>query len=119
MTYSDKQDVVSLENVSVLYGSSLVVENLNFNVARGERVAILGRTGAGKSTLLNLLIGNLSPTSGTVRVDGVDPHGEHKKLQGRVGMAFQTPSLLPWLTAMDNAAVGLKILGRGKRKAGR
>jgi NitT/TauT family transport system ATP-binding protein len=117
MTYHEKKDVVRLENVFVRYGSSLVVENLNFNVAEGERVAILGRTGAGKSTLLNLLIGNLSPTSGSVRVDGVDPHGEHKKLQGKVGMAFQTPSLLPWLTALDNTAVGLRILGKGKKES--
>jgi NitT/TauT family transport system ATP-binding protein len=117
MTVSGDLAVVRLQQVSVRFGSTVAAQDLSFTVARGERVAILGRTGAGKSTLLNLLIGNLSPTEGSVHVDSADPYLEHKKLQGLIGMAFQTPSLLPWLTALDNAAVGLKIIGGNKKES--
>lgn len=117
MTVSVDKAVVRLEQVSVRFGPTVAAQDLSFTVTRGERVAILGRTGAGKSTLLNLLIGNLSPTEGSVRVDGADPYLEHKKLQGLIGMAFQTPSLLPWLTALDNAAVGLRIIGINRKES--
>jgi len=113
-----RQDpVVRIDNVSVRFGDRVAAAGLTFEVAAGERVAILGRTGAGKSTLLNLLIGDLAPTTGSVRVDGADPHAQHRQLQGKIAMAFQQPSLLPWLTALDNAAVGLEILGHGKKRS--
>jgi NitT/TauT family transport system ATP-binding protein len=95
----------------------LAVRDLTFSVQEGERVAILGRTGSGKSTILNLLIGNFAPTSGSVQVTGLDPFRQHKQLQGRIGMAFQSPSLLPWYTALNNAKVGLDIIGRPKQES--
>lgn len=108
------QPVVRVQNASVWFGTVCAVNNLTFEVRQGERVAILGRTGAGKSTLLNLLIGNIAPTSGELNVAGVDPFAQHRQLQGRIGMAFQSPRLLPWRTAVDNAGVGLEILKRPK-----
>lgn len=106
---------ISFESVSMVFNGTTVIGDLNFQVEKGERVAILGRTGAGKSTLLNLLVGNLEPTSGTVRVADIDPYSQHSKLQGILAMAFQSPRLLPWRNALDNVAVGREILGEGKR----
>ncbi|GAA2741539.1 ABC transporter ATP-binding protein [Terrabacter aerolatus] len=103
--------VVTFTDVNQRFGAVTAVEELSLRIGQGERLAILGRTGAGKSTLLNLLIGNLRPTRGTVRVDGLDPYAQHAELQGVIGMAFQTPRLLPWRTALDNVAVGMEILG--------
>jgi NitT/TauT family transport system ATP-binding protein len=115
MTAQDAREaVIKVDNVTVRFGDNLAIRELTFSVKEGERVAILGRTGSGKSTLLNLLIGNLNPTSGSVRVTGIDPYAQHKQLQGRIGMAFQSPSLLPWYTALQNARVGLDIIGRPK-----
>jgi NitT/TauT family transport system ATP-binding protein len=111
------QDIIRVDHVSVRFGEMLAVRDLTFSVKAGERVAIVGRTGSGKSTLLNLLIGNFEPTSGSVRVTGLDPFRQHKQLQGRIGMAFQSPSLLPWYTALDNAKVGLDIIGRPKEES--
>lgn len=108
------EEVVHLDSVTVRFGRKLAVDRLSFSVHAGERVAILGRTGAGKSTVLNLLVGNLKPDAGSVRVDGLDPYHQHRALQGRIGMAFQTPNLLPWRTAQGNARIGLEILGHPK-----
>lgn len=108
--------VIDFQNVRHVFGTNVAVERLNLRINRGERLAILGRTGAGKSTLLNLLIGNLQPTEGTVRIAGLDPYTEHDKLQGKIGMAFQTPRLMPWRTALDNVAVGQEILGVDKKE---
>lgn len=111
---SASEDIVSFTAVHHRFGDNIAVDNLDLQIKRGERVAILGRTGAGKSTVLNLLIGNLSPTSGTVRVAGHDPYAEHKTLRGLIGMAFQAPRLLPWRTALANVAVGQEIAGVDK-----
>jgi NitT/TauT family transport system ATP-binding protein len=111
------EPVIRVDKASVQFGDKLAVRELSFSVHAGERVAILGRTGSGKSTLLNLLIGNLQPTAGSVRVTDIDPYAQHKQLQGRIGMAFQSPNLLPWYTALDNARVGLDIMGWPKERS--
>jgi NitT/TauT family transport system ATP-binding protein len=110
------EKIIDVQDVSVWFGDFNAVDHLNFHVDVGERVAILGRTGAGKSTLLNLLIGNLDPTSGTVRVAGKDPLRERDELQGIVAMAYQSPRLLPWRTAKANVEAGLEILGVDKQE---
>ncbi|MDO5701403.1 MAG: ABC transporter ATP-binding protein [Bowdeniella nasicola] len=108
--------VIDFDNVRHVFGTNVAVERLNLTINHGERLAILGRTGAGKSTLLNLLIGNLQPTEGEVRISGLNPFVDHDKLQGKIGMAFQTPRLMPWRTALDNVAVGQEILGVNKKE---
>lgn len=102
--------VIDFKNVVHEFGHVVAVEDLNLQVKKGERVAILGRTGAGKSTVMNLLVGNMTPTHGTIRVNGKDPYAEHDALQGKIGMAFQGPRLLPWRTAEANVAIGQEIL---------
>jgi NitT/TauT family transport system ATP-binding protein len=107
---SNNKVIVDFDSVHHEFNGVPAVENLTLKVTEGERLAILGRTGAGKSTLLNLLIGNLNPTSGTVRIAGKDPYLQHNELRSLIGMAFQTPRLLPWRRAADNVAVGQEIL---------
>lgn len=116
MTYTDNEIIVDFDDVHHEFNGVSVVEELNLKVHKGERLAILGRTGAGKSTVLNLLIGNLDPTSGSVRIAGRNPYTEHHELRSLIGMAFQTPRLLPWRKAVDNVAVGQEILKVGKTK---
>ena len=107
---------VSLIDVTVRFGNVTAVEGLSFDVRTGERVAVLGRTGAGKSTVLNLVVGNLAPAAGTVRVVDLDPVRDADAMQGRLSMAFQSPQLLPWRTALDNVALGLEVLGVDRRE---
>ena len=85
------------------------VRDLSFSIARGELVAILGKTGCGKSTTFNLIGGLLRPTQGRVLVDGHDPFVEFDWFRGKVGIVFQNDRLMPWRSAIDNVALGLEL----------
>ncbi len=99
-----------------------VLENVNFQVRSGERVAIVGSSGAGKSTLLHLLGGLETPTSGEVSVAG-HPLTRMKdaargKLRNRyLGFIYQFHHLLPEFTALENVAMPLLIRGVGAKSA--
>jgi len=85
------------------------VRNLSFSIARGELVAILGKTGCGKSTTFNLIAGLLRPSQGRVLVEGHDPFVEFDWFRGKVGIVFQNDRLMPWRSAIDNVALGLEL----------
>jgi sulfonate transport system ATP-binding protein len=88
----------------------LAVEGINLSVAPGEIVGIVGGSGCGKSTLLRLLCGLEAPTEGTVALDGQRVTGPREE----IGLIFQEPRLMPWLTVRENAQFGL--LGRPRRE---
>lgn len=90
-------------------GSTYAVRNLSFTIARGELVAILGKTGCGKSTTFNLLAGIIQPSEGRIRVKGHDPYREFDWFRGKIGIVFQNDRLMPWRTAIDNVALGLEL----------
>lgn len=96
--------VLQAQNLRLQYGNaSPLIDGLNLHVSPGEIVAILGPSGVGKSSLLRILAGLQQATAGSVLVDGEPIDGTHP----RVAMAFQDPSLLPWLTLEKNVAFGL------------
>jgi len=83
------------------------VQGVTLQVAKGEFLVITGRSGSGKTTLLNLVAGLARPTSGRVLLDGVEiwklPDAEQSRLRNKkIGFVFQFPSLMPWLTTLDN-----------------
>src|SRR6202453_4071533 len=80
-----------------------VLEHFDFDLRSGETVSILGPSGAGKSSLLRVLAGLQRSTSGTIALNAQPLHEPHP----RVAMAFQDPSLLPWLPLERNVAFGL------------
>lgn len=109
--------VITISGVSKAFGPHVVAKDLSIAVGKGEIVALLGRTGAGKSTVLNMIMGNLRPDSGVIRVAGFDPYDEFKQLRGKMSVSFQQDRLLPWRTAIENVELGLLILGTPKAKA--
>lgn len=114
-------DVLVAEGLSRSYivaGQQLpVVRRATFRIARNELVAILGRSGSGKSTLLSLCGGLDTPDTGWVVVDGTDVtqlSDEQRRafLQNTVGWVFQTPQLVPLLSAAENVALAMRIAGQ-------
>jgi NitT/TauT family transport system ATP-binding protein len=113
---------VELENVTHTYGRDerqvhALIET-NLRIEQGDFVALVGPSGCGKSTILKLVTGLINASSGYVYVAGRQVGAEPV----RVGMAFQNPTLLPWLTLLDNVMLPLKIVPpyrqdyRAKRK---
>jgi NitT/TauT family transport system ATP-binding protein len=89
------------------------VDGISFTVSAGSFAAIVGPSGCGKSTLLNIAAGLLTPSSGSVRVDGDVLAG----LNRRATYMFQQDALLPWKTVLDNVALGLTLSGVARPEA--
>ncbi len=106
--------IIELTDVSKRFGSHLAVDRLSMKVAKGEIVALLGRTGAGKSTVMNMLMGTTAADEGKITVAGVDPSASFQALRGKMSVSFQTDRLLPWRTACENVELGLQILDKPK-----
>lgn len=102
-----KKAMVSIDSVTMSFGTFVAVEDVNLTVADGEFLAIVGPTGCGKSTILNAIAGLLKPTSGSVSIDGNRVSG----IQNDIGYLFQQDALLPWKTAIENVELGLLFRG--------
>ncbi len=89
-----------------------VLEDINLEVADGEFVCLVGPSGCGKSTLLNLMGGFLSPTRGSIAIDGEAVAGPDPR---RI-LVFQERGVFPWLTVEGNIGFGLSGLPRAERK---
>ncbi|MBO8127343.1 MAG: ABC transporter ATP-binding protein [Firmicutes bacterium] len=107
---------VEIQNVSLIYhslegGETEALRNISFTVKPREFVSIVGPSGCGKSTLLSLIAGLLRPTSGTVQVEGNKVEGPSPK----VGYMLQQDYLFPWRTVLENALIGLEVMGQKDR----
>src|SRR5579859_843627 len=123
ITASGLSKVVPISNGADVLGSTgaerrelVILQDIALGVMPGEAVAIVGASGSGKSTLLGLLAGLDTPTTGQVRIDGVDLFGLDEDgraaLRSRlVGFVFQSFQLLPALNALENVMLPLELAG--------
>jgi sulfonate transport system ATP-binding protein len=96
--------MLRIERLSKTYADGKrALADIDLDVRRGEIVAIVGGSGCGKTTLLRLIAGLDRPSAGTIAVDGEMVSAPHPK----VGVVFQEPRLLPWLSVADNVAFGI------------
>jgi len=118
--------VLSLEGLTRVHGSGIAevhaLRGITLEVAPGELVAVMGPSGSGKSTLLTLAGGLDEPTTGTVRVEGVELAGLGPAARARlrrtsIGYVFQDFNLIPALTAAENVALPRELEGVRRRRA--
>ncbi|MCK6505590.1 ABC transporter ATP-binding protein [Myxococcota bacterium] len=93
--------MIEVRNLSRYYGSFCAVEEVSFSISDGEVVGFLGRNGAGKSTTLKVLAGLLTPSSGTVTIDGVDMTEAPTSFRSRIGWLPEDPPLYEDMTVVD------------------
>ena len=106
MPSGGEQPIIAVEQVTIGYGETVVLENLDFTVPRGEVFAILGGSGSGKSTVLRHLIGLEVPMRGTILVNGEPPVGGAGA--PGYGVLFQSGALFGSMTLADNVALPLR-----------
>ena len=114
--------MIDFEHVSKEYkrGGKLALEDINFHVADGEFVFLLGHSGAGKSTLLKLILREETPTAGKVFVDGRDVARMRRHqipyLRRQMGIIFQDFRLIPSMTVYENIAFAMHVTNIGSKQ---
>ncbi len=99
---------VSMQKLSLAYGKTLVVPDLDLNIRKGELIALLGPSGCGKTTTMRAIAGLMAPQSGSISIDGVDVTRTPANKRG-IGLVFQSYALFPHLNAFENVAFGLRL----------
>lgn len=98
--------ILQVRNLSVRFGALHVLQNLSFDIATGETVAVIGESGCGKTVLLKNLIGLIHPTRGKILFDGINipdlPEDQLTKLRIRYGFVFQQAALFDSMTIEQN-----------------
>ena len=106
--------MLSLERLSKTYADGTqALADITLDVRESEIVGLIGGSGCGKTTLLRLIAGLDRESAGQIRLDGEVLSGPHPA----VGIVFQEPRLLPWLSVFDNIAFGLDELSAAEKKA--
>lgn len=100
--------MLRVEHLTKRFGGLIAVNDVTFDVARGQVVSIVGPNGAGKTTLFNLITGIAKPDAGSVTFDGRDITGfePHLLAQMGIGRTFQNIRLFPHLNALENVMIG-------------
>ena len=114
-----EQEILKIEHLSKRFGSNQVLRDVDFSVAQGEVICIIGSSGSGKSTLLRCINLLEEPTGGNICYHGKDidtlPVTDYR---ARVGMVFQQFNLFDNMTVLENCTVGQKkVLGRDRQEA--
>ena len=103
------ESFVAIERASYRYGAEpAIVDRVDWTIPRGAFHCLVGRSGSGKTTLLKLAAGLLLPDQGSVRIDGATLTGPGS----RIGFVFQQPTLLDWLSVLDNVLLPLSLKWR-------
>ena len=103
---------LQLDKLTLAYGDTVAVKDLDLSIKKGELVALLGPSGCGKTTTMRSIAGLLNPASGRITLDGADITRVSANKRN-VGLVFQSYALFPHLTVYENVAFGLRLKGVG------
>ena len=101
--------VLSVRGLEKRFGAVVAADALNFDIAAGQKVSLIGANGAGKTTFVNMVTGYLKPDSGSIELDGLDIARRSPRSVARLGISrsFQIPQLFVDLTAAENLSVAV------------
>ena len=101
--------LLEVRNLGISFGGLRAVDDVNLNIEKGQLYGLIGPNGAGKTTIFNLLTGVYRPTTGTIKIDGVDLVGKSPSeiCQAGVARTFQNIRLFKMMTVLDNVKVAL------------
>ena len=104
--------MISLRQLTMAFGSKVVLDELDLDVYKGETLAVIGPSGSGKSTVIKVLTGLLAPTSGSVQIEGQETSGfdddAWDELRCHMGVVFQYSALFDFLSVGENVAFGIR-----------
>jgi ABC-2 type transport system ATP-binding protein len=114
----DSKNIIEVKNLKKTFpGNIKAVDNISFQVKKGEMFAFLGPNGAGKTTTIKMLTTLLNPTSGKINLNGFDPTKHQDNARKSFGIVFQDPSLDNELTALENLQFHATLYGVPKKQA--
>ncbi len=109
---ADKKPIIQVINFTAAYGDNVIVNNISFEVYRGEIFVILGGSGCGKSTVLKHMIGLYEPAGGEILIEGEDiakAQGEDRiMILKKIGVAYQSGALFGSMTVLENVRLPLE-----------
>ena len=111
ITKENRKLKLETKNVSVQFEDKKIIEDISIRLHENELVCILGLSGVGKTTLFNVIAGLISPSEGTVEMNGTDITGK----SGNISYMLQKDLLLPFKTVIDNVSLPLVIKGEKKK----
>src|SRR6478609_4976844 len=111
----EAEKVIKVENLTKKFGDFVAVDNISFEVSKGEIFGFLGANGAGKTTAMRMLCGLSIPTSGEAKVAGFDVYKETEKIKRSIGYMSQKFSLYEDLTVKENIRFYAGIYGKSDK----
>lgn len=103
--------MIQIQNASKSFKGSTAVQDLTLEVSRGEILGLLGANGAGKSTTINMLLGFISPDSGTVTIQEMDTNKQAGEVRKLVGYIPENVNLYPYLSGVENLDYFCRLAG--------
>src|SRR5262245_13558658 len=101
--------MLTIEKLSVAYGETLILRDVDLQVGPGELVCLMGRNGVGKTTLLKSIMGLLRPRAGRLEFQGRDVTRSRPEVRAQAGLGYvpQGREIFPQLTVLENLQVGM------------
>lgn len=108
---------LEITGLKKVYGRTVALDGINLQIEPGEFVGLIGPNGAGKSTLLKILAGQLAPTEGSVRVEGLEVASQPDAAREKMGLVPEEPVLYDYLTAREFLEFVHGVRGKGDIEA--
>lgn len=94
--------ILSVQNVTKRIGKKSIIEDISFEVKRGEIFGLIGPNGSGKTTLIRMIVGLISKTTGTITINDIDIYKEPTKILDEVGVIIESPEMYKYMSGYKN-----------------